>query len=247
MLHPVGPLPASVYWRRRILAIAAGLVALLILWLVTGSGSGDPGSGRAAGSTGGTASTAPASPTDPASSSGVPSETLAATPPAVDPGRRGGEIETRSDSATPTGGGSGGGSGTGTQGAAPVACSDAALRLTVSVAKPDYPVGAQPQIALSLQNTSGTTCTRDLAASQQEVLLYDGRTRLWSSNDCYPGGGTDVQAIASGERDRYSVTWSGLASRPGCAGTRTRVGAGRYSLVGRIGTLRSEPTTLILR
>jgi len=242
VLHPVGPLPASVYWRRRILALAIALVVLLILWLLTsGTGSGDPGSAAVVGGT--------SSPAGPTSSAGMPSETLTATSPANDPGRRGGgEIETPTGPATPTGSSGGGpGSGGRTEAAAPVACSDAALTLTVSVAKPAYPVGAQPQITLSLQNTSGTTCTRDLAASQQEVLLYDGKTRLWSSNDCYPGGGTDVQAIAPGERDRYSVTWSGLASHPACAGTRTRVGAGRYRLVGRIGSLHSAPTTLVLR
>ncbi|MDN5919850.1 MAG: hypothetical protein L0I76_32930, partial [Pseudonocardia sp.] len=36
MLDPVGPLPASVYWRRRMLAVGAALLGLFgSLWLVT--------------------------------------------------------------------------------------------------------------------------------------------------------------------------------------------------------------------
>jgi hypothetical protein len=262
VLHPVGPLPASVYWRRRVFALAVALVLLLIVWLVAGGGTGGSGPGHAAGPTGGTptGSGAPSGSADPGASGSMPSETLAATSPAHDPGRSGGGSATGTDPTTPTpGGGTGSGGGTGeggssgtggtpagTQAAAPVACPDGALRLTITAAKPDYPVGAQPQITLSVQNVSGAACTRDLGASQQEVLLYAGKTRLWSSNDCYPGGGQDIETIAPGERDRYSVTWSGLSSHPRCAGTRTRVAAGHYSLVGRIGTLRGEPATLVL-
>jgi hypothetical protein len=254
VLHPVGPLPASVYWRRRVLVFAAGLVVLLILWLLTtsgGAGPGNTGSGQAAGqaSTGqtgtgpaGNATTTAAG--DPTSAPPGPSDTLAATPPADDPGRPGGG--SAGDPTTPT---------TPTTAATSTAaaaadtpgCTDDMLTLTVTPARPDYPVGALPEITLSVQNISHTTCTRDLAASQQEVLLYAGRNRLWSSNDCYPGGGQDVQALAPGERDRFSVTWSGLSSRPHCAGTRTHVGPGRYHLVGRIGTLRSKPAPLVLR
>lgn len=257
MLHPVGPLPASVYWRRRVFALAVVLVLLLIIWLVAGGGAGDSGSGHAAGPSGATPTStgAPSGSADPGASGSMPSETLAATSPAHDPGRSGGGAATGTEPTTSTGTGTGTGTGSvgsggapaGTQAAAPVACPDSALRLTITAAKPDYPVGAQPQITLSVQNVSGAACTRDLGASQQEVLLYAGKTRLWSSNDCYPGGGQDIETIAPGERDRYSVTWSGLSSRPKCAGPRTRVGAGGYSLVGRIGTLRSEQATLTLR
>jgi hypothetical protein len=242
VLHPVGPLPASVYWRRRVLAVAAGLAALLVLWLLTGlGGPGPSGAGSGQSAAGPVGNTTPAGPTTPAgaptSSGTAPSDTLAATPPPVDPGRQGdGDAGTQ----TPTG------SPATTEAAVPSACPDTALRLTVASERPNYPVGALPEITLSVRNVSRATCTRDLASSQQEVLLYAGRTRLWSSNDCYPGGGQDIQALAPGERDRFSVTWSGLSSRPKCAGIRSRVGPGRYNLVGRIGSLHSPPAPLVL-
>jgi hypothetical protein len=246
VLHPMGPLPAPVYWRRRVLVLAAALAAILVLWLLTGSSQPDTGSGQsAAGPVGNTTpagtttlagTTAP--PGAATSSPAAPSETLVATPPAVDPGRPG---DGDAGAQTPSG------SAASTEAAVPPTCPDGALRLVVAPGRPDYPVGALPQITLSVRNVSRGTCSRDLAASQQEVLLYAGRTRLWSSNDCYPGGGQDIQALAPGEHDSYSVTWSGLSSQPKCAGHRSRVGPGRYSLIARIGTLRSPPAALTLR
>jgi hypothetical protein len=252
VLHPVGPLPASVYWRRRIVALAAALVAVLLLWLLGGSGGGAPAGSAAANSR----STSPS----PSGTAAPPSDTLAGTPPAGDPGSSGtggpsGSSGSSGDGSTgsdpPGGDGSAGLPGStgpdSTQAAVPPPCPDRALRVTVAPARAAYPVGGLPVIVLSVQNVSAATCTRDLAASQQEVLLYRGGTRLWSSDDCYPSDGRDVQALAPGERDRFSVTWSGLSSRPRCAGTRTRVGAGHYTLVGRVGALRSAPASLELR
>lgn len=44
--NPVGPLPSSIYWRRRVVAFAAvGLIAALVIWAVT---SGGGGSGKSA-------------------------------------------------------------------------------------------------------------------------------------------------------------------------------------------------------
>jgi hypothetical protein len=79
------------------------------------------------------------------------------------------------------------------------------------------------------------------------VLLYHGTTRLWSSNDCYPEGERDLELMRPGVLHTFSVTWSGLSSHPACAGTRTRVGAGSYALVGRLGSLTSPRAPLTLR
>jgi hypothetical protein len=238
VLHPVGPLPASVYWRRRAVVVAGAVTVLLVLWLVASAGSPPPIRPTAEG---GSSASATAD-GNPNGETPAPSGTLVGTPPAADPGRPGGGTD-----GTSSGGGTAPGAPPATQAAIPPACADSALRLTVTPEQRAYPVGTMPVLTLSVQNMSRGTCSRDLAAKQQEVLLYAGKVRLWSSNDCYPGTGRDIQALAPGERNRYSVTWSGLSSRPRCAGTRTRVGPGRYSLVGRLGTLRSAPTALVLR
>jgi hypothetical protein len=43
------------------------------------------------------------------------------------------------------------------------------------------------------------------------------------------------------------VVWSGLGSQPGCAGTRSRVKAGSYDLVARVGAAASKPAKLVLQ
>jgi hypothetical protein len=247
VLHPVGPLPASVYWRRRGLVLAGVVLALVLLVSLLGGGGGGgvPVTVAAGGADGGgepevgasTPSGSPAQPTASGSLTGTPAP-LDETGPGED-----------------AGGGGSGGSGpaaatAGRSSASPLGpprpCADAALRLTVTAGQSVYQVGDMPVIELAVQNTSTATCTRDLGAARQEVLLYAGTARIWSSNDCYPDGERDVQALLPHERATFSVKWSGLSSTPGCASTRSRVGPGRYRLLGRLGTLQSSPATLTL-
>lgn len=233
MLQPVGPLPASVYWRRRALAVAVVLFVLILGWIAL-PGGGD-GSDRqpTAGADG-----------SPTRSGGVPAETsLAATPPPGDPGRAGDGNAAPTTTVTtpaPT-------SQARTTPPAPKACADGALSLKVVPERTAYDVGQSPVLALQVSNTSKLACVRDLGAAQQEIVLYRGSQRLWSSNDCYPEGERRSTVLAPGARESFEVTWSGLGSRPKCAGQRTRVGAGSYTLVGRIGTLVSSRTPIGLR
>jgi hypothetical protein len=233
VLHPVGPLPASIYWRRRVLAVAAVLGMLLLAWVALPHGEGGDGGGRQA--TSGLVGSPSPTAAEPTS--------LAATPPAGDPGRAGG------------GSGGAGGAGAATPTAvtlpAPPApaqpCADRALSLRAVPERPAYRVGDTPEIDLVVRNVSAAACTRDLGAGQQEVVLYAGTRRLWSSNDCYPGGSRDVQLLQPGDSASFSVTWSGLSSRPRCTGQRVRVTAGAYQLVARLGTLVSARAPLVLR
>ena len=127
---------------------------------------------------------------------------------------------------------------------APKPCTDPELRLTVFPAQPAYLVGQAPVLRLQVRNVAPLPCTRDLGAALQEVLLYQATKRLWSSNDCYPEGQRDVELMRPGVVYTFSVTWSGLSSQPDCLGTRTRVGAGSYALVGRLGSLVSPRSPL---
>ena len=239
VLQPVGPLPASVYWRRRAVALAVVLGVLLLGWLAL-PGGGDSGDRQPTAGAAGL-------PT-PSGSDAPPS--LSATPPTGDPGRAG----------DGSGVGAGTGPATGTvpaattapapstgSPAAPEPCPDSALSVTLAPERPVYQVGESPVLDLQVRNVSDIACARDLGAAQQEILLYRGTQRLWSSNDCYPEGERRFEVLAPGAGENFSVTWSGLSSRPKCAGERTRVGAGSYTLVGRLGTLVSERSPITLR
>jgi hypothetical protein len=108
-------------------------------------------------------------------------------------------------------------------------------------------VGQSPVLDLRVQNVSAVPCVRDLGAGQQEITLYQGAKRLWSSNDCFPDDSRDSQVLRPGAPETFSVTWSGLGSRPKCAGARIRVGPGGYALVARLGTLVSPRAPIVLR
>jgi hypothetical protein len=223
----------------------AGAIAVLVLLVSLLGGGG----GRAAGAPGGGASATPTptgsdTPPDSPTPTALGGSVSGAPPPVGQSGTGGGDPGTGAGDPTASTTGSTAPAATA---APPGPCRDNALRLTVRTAAAAYRVGDKPVITLTVQNVSATTCTRDLGAAQQEILLYAGTTRLWSSNDCYPGGERDIRALLPQQRATFSVTWSGLSSRPHCAGIRTRVGAGSYKLVGRLGTLRSAAGTLVLR
>lgn len=237
VLHPVGPLPASVYWRRRAVAFAAVILLLLVIWAVLPGGGGGGQRDSAAALTSTSTSGAP-SPTVPAAAPTTPGPSgLSASPATDDPGAPAdGPAATTTTVATPK-----------PPPPAPKACADKALRLAIAPAQPAYVVGQAPVLRLQIRTVATVGCLRDLGAALQEVLLYRGSQRLWSSNDCYPEGSRDVELLRPGVVHTFSVTWSGLASQPKCVGTRTRVGAGTYTLVGRIGTLVSPRTPMTLR
>jgi hypothetical protein len=242
VLHPVGPLPASVYWRRRAVAVGAAILLVLVIWAVL-PGGGNGGRRDSAAALG----SASAGPTEPsAAPTSVAPSGLTEAPASGDPGRAADD-----DGAATTATTAPAGATTPPPGPAippaPKGCPDAALRLEVSPAQPAYRVGQAPVLRLQVRNVSAEPCLRDLGAALQEVLLYRGTQRLWSSNDCYPEGQRDMQLMRPGVLHTFSVIWSGLSSLPRCAGTRTRVGAGSYLLLGRIGTLVSPraPMTLL--
>jgi hypothetical protein len=237
VLHPVGPLPASVYWRRRAVVFAGLVAVLLLVWAVLPGGADDTPRDSAA-------AVGSPSPTEPATApTATGSGGLTASPATDDPGRAGDGAAAATTppatSAPPTP--------KPTPPPAPKPCADSALRLTVSPAQPVYVVGQAPVLRLQVRNVGALSCTRDLGAALQEVLLYRGTQRLWSSNDCYPEGERDQELMRPGVVYTFSVTWSGLVSRPKCAGARTPVGAGSYTLLARLGSLISPRASLRLR
>jgi hypothetical protein len=219
-------------------AVAVLLVLILGWQLLPGGGDDRPPAAGAAGS---------------GTPSAGPSTSLAATPPSGDPGRPAGSAGT----ATATTTAPAAGPPTPTPGPTtpapttpappPRPCADGALALRVGPQQPAYRVGQTPVLDLQIRNASRAACVRDLGAAQQEILLYAGARRLWSSNDCYPEGQRDPEVLAPGTTRSFTVTWSGLSSQPRCAGPRARVGPGTYQLEARVGTLVSRRATLVLR
>lgn len=239
VFRPVGSLSPSVYWRRRVLLAVLLVAAVTLVWtLFAGGGDG----GRSDRPT--------------AAANHRPTATPARTPATITPSPGSGGPPAAGGDASPSGQpagddeASGAGSGSEVDTGPPPTCPDSALELAVATDRSTYQPGDQPIIRLTLTNTSTGTCTRDVGAAQQEALVYvgasPGQDQFWSSNDCDPGGDPDVRALDVEQPLHFSVTWPAVSSNPECTGTPTPAGPGDYSVVARIGTLRSDPAKITL-
>ncbi|TCO58016.1 hypothetical protein [Actinocrispum wychmicini] len=217
---------ASLYWRRRMVAIGGVVIALVIVGWAAGGFFGE-GSPPVAGTSGNVRDSQPPSSPSPAQSGGSGS----ATSPSPSP-----TPTTPATSATPPPDPN-------------QPCPDSAMRVTVEVGTPQYKVGQRPELRLVLTNAGEVPCTRDVSRSLREVVVMtqDGVTRLWSSNDCYHSTlPPESQVVQAGEGLGYDVKWAGRTSAPGCPTKRTTVQAGTYSVIGRLGALTSPPVPIVL-
>ena len=221
MLHPVGPLPAAVYWRRRVLVLTLTLGVL--------AGSGWLGVVLIARHRPGT-TLAPVAAT---------SSRTAAETPALDqvvPALAG--VVTPASVAAPA-----------TTTAAPLPggpCSDAMLRLEVR-APTSASAASRPTFDLVVTNVSAVPCVRAVDKGLQELVLFDtAGNRIWGSNDCSPESSSDRRTLAPGEELRFPVLWSGLTSEPTCTAPRVAPKPGSYVLRGRLETLTGPDTPLTL-
>ncbi len=217
MIEPTGPQPASVYWRRRAIALGASLVALLLtIWLVAslvGRSDAQPTSQAMT-------STPPSTP--PSTAAPSSSSTAPPPPPAAPP------------SPTPPPG-------------PPAPCDDASITVVAEVGKPSYEVGGQPEFKILVSNAGQLPCTKDIGRAVRELVVTsaDGVTQLWSSNHCFVTEGSEVRIMQPREVFTYGLNWAGSTSDEGCR-THSRVGPGDYLLVAKVAGKAGNPVVFRL-
>ncbi len=254
MIEPNGPLPQSVYWRRRAFAAGVSVLAVVLLaWIIGGLVEADDqhpvqgtagssnlsavgSSVKASAGASGRASAPPSSPgpNDPRGSVSASPRTSEAAKPAAKPGQPAATPPVTTTTAAPPPG-------------PPKACPDAVMKVTAKPDQPSYPVGAKPLLRLEITNVGPVSCTRDVSRRLREILVLaaDG-ARLWSSNDCYGPPEQDVRVLAPNQPLAFSLNWAGRTSAPGCPVDRDAVPAGTYQVVGKLGGLIGAPTPISL-
>jgi hypothetical protein len=131
-------------------------------------------------------------------------------------------------------------------GTAVAACTKDQITVTASTDAASYPVGSTPRLRMKIENTSDKACTRDIGAPQNELVITSGSVRVWSSDDCNPGGTAQVVTMAPGQSYSVSVTWLGHLSKKGCPANQPIASKGTYKLTGRNGDVTSAPATFAL-
>lgn len=229
--NPIGPLPSSIYWRRR--AVAASLVALLallIVWTVSsgnGDGKGDRDDGSANGSTPapsvitpGPSGSGPAISQQPGGrdESGASGESAGASEPGGTDAGPGGEPGKNGDNGA--GGASSGGAG-GQQvpaGSSLHDCAPGALKLTLRSLKVAYEPGEKPTFQLVASNSSATTCKADFGPRAAVLTVKDDEDdAVWSSKDCPREAGSLLLRVPAGTSITHTVEWDRKRSAPQCA------------------------------
>lgn len=122
-------------------------------------------------------------------------------------------------------------------------CAPAALLVTARAEQDNYSVGGRPEIELSVTNTGTDPCQRDLGQAAVELLVFSGTDRIWSSDDCAPGGPSKATTLEPGTAVTTRVTWSGDRSLPDCEGPQTQAAPGTYRVTARVGDLRVDGRT----
>jgi hypothetical protein len=213
MKATVGPLPASVYWRRR--AVILGVVLLLALTVKAClSGGGGGGSKKAAKQSTQTpfitrsSSSSSASPTPSATPSGQPTATASS-----------GGQPSQSSNQQPGGG----------------TCGASDLDVTASTDAKTYRVGAMPKLTITVRNKSNHQCSRDLSVKAVEFRIVSGADRIWSSVDCPPATGASTVVLAPGQEQTVTQVWGGHRSSSADCTNTPQAKAGYYRLVGIVG------------
>ena len=85
-------------------------------------------------------------------------------------------------------------------------CEDAVLRVEARSVDESYAVGEQRRLELTITNPGAAPCSRDLGQAAVELQVVSGDDRIWSSDDCAPGGEAEVTVLQPGQAESSTVT-----------------------------------------
>jgi hypothetical protein len=209
--RPRGPLPARVYWVRRLLVL--GVVFGLVFGISRLFGGGDASSEPAA---------RPASATQSGGSTPSAVSTADARPggsPSAGPSPQ--RTKTKTPLAMPTG-----------------PCRDNDVRVVPDLQATPY-AGGKVRLTLRLSTFVSAACTWTVSPETVAVRLTSGSDRIWSSQDC-PKAVPEEQVVLRDSQATYvDVSWGGRRSDSDCSRNTQWAEPGYYHLAAA--AMGSEP------
>jgi hypothetical protein len=240
--QPKTPGQVNVYWRRRVIALAAGLGMLaLVTWTVNGALTGGPRQATDLSQTTsqhtGRPSTPPATPSPAASPGGTasaaPSPTVTPTPSSSATGHAAAKRHPAGRARKTAAG-------------ATAACPHADLVLSLTSARYSYPAHAQPEFGVDVVSTASGRCSADIGASHLHVVIRSDGKQIWDSADC-AGLAPRATTLARGVPAAVPITWNRKTSAPGCRAAHRAARPGTYTATAYMGNLSSRAVTVVLR
>ncbi|WP_345670390.1 hypothetical protein [Streptomyces similanensis] len=241
--NPIGPLPASIYWRRRVFMLSGvALLALLIVWITTsGGGGGHQNNGGGSDGKNPSPSTITPGPSEsgPAISQrpGGRDESGGGDSAASGSGTGSGSASGGADgsgggsgSGGGTGGdtggaGSGGANGSGGTGAVLPAgsslpdCATGAVQVSLRSVRNSYGPGETPTFELVAKSTAGNDCKVDLGPKSAVLTVTPANSSddYWSSADCPKTAGSLLFRVPAKSAITHTVRWDRKPSAAQCA------------------------------
>jgi hypothetical protein len=272
--NPVGPLPSSIYWRRRaVLLSVLALSALLITWVVTAGGGG--GNGHENGANG--KNPAPSITPGPSSSGPAISQAPGGRDETGDENSGGASSGTGDDGANGdpgdggsadggadggAGGGAGGDAGSGTSagvgagdalpagtGSGLPDCTASAVKFSLRSARNLYEPGQTPTFLLTARNVSGSDCKVDLGPAKAVLTVTQTGSddAYWASDHCPKGARSLMFRVPAGDSITYSVKWDRKPSAAECATPPAgSAGAGTYLVEAKAPGFSKVQTSFVL-
>jgi hypothetical protein len=220
LLHPVGPETARTYWVRRVLVVAAGVLALAVVIALGGAGSAQQQAVPSVSTP--TIATGPASadavPQSPGLVSSSPDPTTSADSP----------MSPSSTASThPSGRSSSAGATAAPQPAELTGCQPSQLRATLR-GKQSLAATDDNTFTLSLINGGPSRCTVEVAAENFELKIYSGTDRIWTTRHCSSAVKRIKKTVRSEDAVEWKMTWNGRRSAKDCKNSPAIPRAGTY-------------------
>jgi hypothetical protein len=225
VLRPVGHLPASVYWVRRVLVLALLIAVVVLLSRVFGGGA-DPKSTAAPGDSTPTADRSVGSPGTP------PPSTQPTSGPTSDPA----SAPTSTATSGPV---------TATVTTVPMPnkdgrCAAGDVRLVAMPAVRRLPAGRGMNLHVRMSAVRGS-CTANVDPARLVVTITSGRDRIWTTAHCVRTVSRATVVLTAGRDTAIAVAWTGHRSIPGCRAGQPFAKRGTYVIQGSYDARYSTP------
>lgn len=220
-------LPASVYRRRRVVALAVLLVLVVaLIWGITSVVSALTGSSE-----------------DPESPQ-APAEVTAQAEPetTVDPNDKFADFTPRPTPSDEDENGSA------TASSSPAQAQEcgADLSLTAATDQQSYPADKEPVLVMTMENTGEQPCKVNAGTNAMSFVVTSGSDVIFDSRHCAANGEDREVTLEPGKSENARLTWNRTRTADGCPADQAEAMPGYYNLTVGLGEHTSPNATFVL-